>query len=167
MKYIVQLLLVTCLFRTICSASEHERLQVYAFSNAKAISQTELAFGKAVAQITDPKVLAAFDECVRVSTPTKEAKQPVPVANGNWIVVCRGNKEVKGVALHIFADGQIGWRYENAIVINGVLQVKGDATNQVRCSSLAKVIADQLRQAVPDVVKPYDLLNSGDPFAKP
>lgn len=166
MRCTIQLSLVACLLLAGCSASEHGRLLVFSFNSAKAISQTELGFGKAVVEITDPKVLAAFDECVERSTPTKETRQPVPVANGNWIVICRGDRESKRIALHIFADGQISWRYENALVINGVLQIKGEATNQVHCATLAKMVAERLRQTVPDIVKPYDLLNTGDPFAK-
>lgn len=166
MKCIIQFILVACLLLTGCSDSEHKHLLVFSFSNAKAVSQAKLDFGKAVAEIIDPKVLRAFDECVTSSTPTKATKQPVPMANGNWIVICRGNRESKGVALHIFADGQVSWRYENALVINGALQITGDATNQVQSTLLARLVADRLRQTIPDVVKPYDLLNSGDPFAK-
>lgn len=126
MRCTIQLSLVACLLLAGCSASEDGRLLVFSFNSAKAISQTELGFGKAVAEITDPKVLAAFDECVERSAPTKETRQPVPVANGNWIVICRGDRESKRIALHIFADGQISWRYENALVINGAL-AQGDA----------------------------------------
>lgn len=166
MRYILQLCMVTCLLLASCSASDQNRLLVYAFSNAKAVSQTELDFGKPVAEIVDRNVLTAFDDCVKASTPTKETKQPVHVANGNWIVICYGDRGAKEVALHIFADGQIGWRYENVLIINDILQIKRDASNQVKCTRLAKLVADRLRQTLPDIVKPYDLLNSGDPFAK-
>lgn len=164
MKCILRLCFITCLLLASCSASKHDRLLVFTFSNAKAVSQTELDFGKPVAEIIDPITLTAFDECVKASKPTRETKQPVPVANGNWIVICHGNSVATRVALHIFVDGQIGWRYENASVLNGALQIKGNASNQVKCARLAKLVSDRLRPTLPDLVKPYDLLSSGDPF---
>jgi hypothetical protein len=137
-------------------------LRVYSFANAEGSEEAGLELGTHIAEIKEAKVVAAFDECVRGSHPTHATKPPLPVANANWIVICRG--DAQGVALHIFADGQIGWRYENAQVIEDVLRVKGSASNQLQTGQLAKLVVEQLRRTVPEVVRPYDMLNSNDPF---
>lgn len=141
------------------------KILVYDMHGVEGLADGSARLTQPVATIQDPIVLREFKRVENATRPDKSTKQPQPTPNGNWIVlVGRREDNSEELALWLFADGEVLWRYGPLRRIGDAAVLPPKPVSGGGAHFLAKLVAEKLRKTAPSTLTPYDLLHDADVF---
>jgi|GEM_PF-2158914 len=139
------------------------KILVYSWKNAYFDDSGARCLGVPVAEIVEAEVLNAYDILPKSNEAKPVTGPPDPIPNSPWLVVIDPIATPK-VAWLIHVDGKTFWRYDSATGYSNKL-VLGAPTVQVTNDVFTKILAIRLAKINRNILKPYELMSSGDPFA--